>query len=193
MKNTIEWFQGNSGELRPAVATGRMLTLGVPGEADARQAASADSPPAVPPGASEADVAVVETTAETKHDLVLVSPSQTSIPLAATGELVTIGPLVETGLWTVRPAAPTGGKPAEENANAKSAGKADDDDPRAIQVACNLVDAAESDLRPRGELAEVEGRALLTLGGQSLWFYLTLLAAALVAAEWWLYQRRIVG
>jgi hypothetical protein len=62
-----------------------------------------------------------------------------------------------------------------------------------VRVACNLVDAAESDLRPRGELADVEGRALVSLGGQSMWFYLTLLAAGLIATEWWLYQRRIVG
>ena len=66
---------------------------------------------------------------------------------------------------------------------------------RLLRVATrdHLVDAAESDLRPRGELTDVEGRTLLSLGGQSLWFYLTLLATGLIATEWWLYQRRIVG
>jgi hypothetical protein len=67
------------------------------------------------------------------------------------------------------------------------------DDTQVLRVACNLVDAAESDLRPRGELTDVESRALASWGGQSMWFYLTLLAAGLVAGEWWLFQRRIVG
>ena len=57
----------------------------------------------------------------------------------------------------------------------------------------NLADAAESDLRPRAELTDIGSLHMLALGGRSLWFYLTLIAAGLIVTEWWLYQRRIVG
>jgi hypothetical protein len=193
MKNTIEWFEGNSGELRPAVAAGRMLTIDVLPPAQGTSAPRADAPSKTPT-AAEPDVAVVESAAQAMQAMVLVSPSNTSIPLAATSEQVTIGPLLETGLWTVRPAA-RAAQPSTKSADnaAGSPAALGTGDPQVVHVACNLVDRAESDLRPRGELAEVEGRALLAVGGQSLWFYLTLVAAALVAAEWWLYQRRIVG
>jgi hypothetical protein len=185
MKNTIEWFQGNSGELRPAVATGQMVSLDVLPAASSGAPAAASTPPA--PSDADGAVAVVEAAAaDATEEMTLVSPAQKTAPLTAAEGKVTIGPLLETGLWTVRPAKQTGATSAQPN---NAAG----DNPRVVRVACNLVDAAESDLRPRGELADVEGRALVSLGGQSMWFYLTLLAAGLIATEWWLYQRRIVG
>jgi hypothetical protein len=187
MKNTFEYFQGNSGELRPAVATGQVISLdvlpaaesGVPETQDTSSAAGADA---------DSEIAVVEAaTTDATEQIVLVSPHHETVPLAAADGRVTIGPLLEMGLWTVRPATragPKAGSPSDESSF---------DDPRVVRVACNLVDAAESDLRPRGELPEVEGQALVSLGGQSMWFYLTLVATGLMATEWWLYQRRIVG
>ncbi|REK10955.1 MAG: VWA domain-containing protein [Planctomycetota bacterium] len=192
MKNTIEWFQGNSGELRPALATGRMVSLDV-------SSTATDAPQQAPVAENDdepEDLAVVESAeTTTARPMELISPTQQTIPLATTDDQVTIGPLLETGLWTVRPAKENDGNAALTNTSAgqDDASVESDDDPSVIRVACNLVNLAESDLRPRGELDDVEGRGLLTLGGQSLWFYLTLLAAALIAAEWWLYQRRIVG
>ncbi len=195
MKNTIEWFQGNSGELRPAVATGRVLSVNVAAPTQVNPTGGASSRNTGSPD-TDADIVVVESgTVRAKPDLELVSPSQQTIPLTAIDEKVTIGPLLETGLWTIRPAKPDKDvTPVNSTAaSLTSTPEVGSDDSRTIRVACNLVDAAESDLRPRGELADVEGRALLSLGGQSLWFYLTLLAAGLIVTEWWLYQRRIVG
>lgn len=60
-------------------------------------------------------------------------------------------------------------------------------------LACNLSSRDESDLRPRRELPSVDQFGLLGLGGRSIWFYCVLMALALSAVEWWLYQRRIVG
>jgi hypothetical protein len=189
MKNTIEWFQGNTGELRPALATGEMLALDV---STVREQPAAIAEPTEP--ASEAvEVQAIDGAIATKEQpLELVSPSGEITPLARAGEQVTLGPLLETGLWTVRPARPADQRPSLTPTSTKSAGdeSAGEGD---ILVACNLVDPAESDLRPRGELAAVPSRGLALLGGQSLWFYLTLVAALLIAAEWWLYQRRIVG
>jgi hypothetical protein len=186
MKNTIEWFQGNSGELRPAVATGQMVSLDVSPAASSGAPAAASTPPAAPADGDGA-VVVEAAAADATEEMTLVSPAQKLAPLTAADGKVTIGPLLETGLWTVRPAKQTSAT------NSAQATHATGDDPRVVRVACNLVDASESDLRPRGELADVEGRALVSLGGQSMWFYLTLLAAGLIATEWWLYQRRIVG
>jgi hypothetical protein len=190
MKNTIEWFQGNTGELRPALTTGAMLAVDVSTVRESQPAAAREQ--------RESDAQAVEVQAidETPilaaQPLELVSPSQQVTPLTRTGEQVTLGPLLETGLWSVRPASAPGDKPLLAPVANMSASTANESG-RDILVACNLVDPAESDLRPRGELAEVQGRRLAILGGQSLWFYLTLLAAVLIAAEWWLYQRRIVG
>ena len=64
---------------------------------------------------------------------------------------------------------------------------------RLRHLACNLSNREESDLRPRAALPSVDQFGLLSLGGRSIWFYCVLLALALVAVEWWLYQRRIVG
>jgi hypothetical protein len=181
MKNTIDSFQGNARELRPAVATGQMVSLDVPG---------AETGSSVTTAEDAGDVAVVAAAtadATATREMVLVSPDHNVVPLTATEGRVMIGPLLDTGLWTVRPpaaadAAPSGGADA-----------AAVDDPTIVQVACNLVDAAESDLRPRGNLTDIEGRTLASWGGQPIWFYLTLVAAGLITAEWWLYQRRIVG
>ncbi len=186
MKNTIEWFQGNSGELRPAVATGQMVALDVSPATESGLQAPTTSPETIT--GKDGEIAVVEAaSADTTTEMIVVSPDNQTVPLMAAEGQLTIGPLLETGLWTVRPAAQTGSTASTQS------NPADVLDPRVVRVACNLVDAAESDLRPRGELADVEGRALALWGGQSMWFYLTLVAACLIATEWWLYQRRIVG
>lgn len=190
MKNTIEWFQGNTGELRPALATGEMLAVDVSTVRDGQPAAPGE--PGVPASEAVEVQAIEEATKQAAEPLELVSPSQQITPLTRTGEQVTLGPLLETGLWTVRPARSVSDKRELTPASAKSAGD-EATGSGDILVACNLVDPAESDLRPRGELEAVEGRSLAILGGQSLWFYLTLVAALLIAVEWWLYQRRIVG
>jgi len=190
MKNTIEWFQGNTGELRPAMTTGEMLAVDVSTVRDGQLAAPTES---VMPTSEVVQVqAVEEANKQAAQPLELVSPSRQITPLARTGEQVTLGPLLETGLWTVRPASSASGRPELTPTATKSEGDETNVESD-IFIACNLVDPAESDLRPRGELEVVQGRSLAILGGQSLWFYLTLVAALLIAGEWWLYQRRIVG
>ncbi len=190
MKNTIEWFQGNSGELRPAMATGEMLAVDVSTVGNKSLVANAE--PVEPLDEAVEVQAVDGAIRSTTQAVELVSPSQQITPLARTGEQVTLGPLLETGLWTVRPASAAVGKAELTPTSTKSTGDETNTESD-ILIACNLVDPAESDLRPRGELEALQGRSLAILGGQSLWFYLTLVAALLIASEWWLYQRRIVG
>ena len=201
MKNTIEWFQGNSGLLRPSVATGKMVSVNLPTTqaTDAESTTGTSPPDGVNETAAdnssveevEQDVAVVEQAeAEQKAKWVLVSPSQQTIPIATPDQQATIGPLLETGLWTLRPEAETEAEKPLDSAGS-DAGPADYTN--AISVACNLADAAESDLRPRTELTDIGSLRMLALGGRSLWFYLTLVGALVIVNEWWLYQRRIVG
>lgn len=191
MQNAVEWFQGHSGELRPAVASGGMTSIDV-ATSPADKGAGATSAEKLPDTA--ADVVVVEqAVAEGKREWILTGPSRRPVPIAASNEQVTIGPLLETGLWTVRPAPDEGEAVPETTASDATAAADSDDDSGIFRVACNLVDAAESDLRPRGQLAGIESVRLFALGGRSLWFYLTIMAAGLIATEWWLYQRRIVG
>ena len=188
MKNAIEWFQGNAGELRPAVSSGEMVEIDLPQPLAAAGESSHDrmTGESTTDDQATADVVVVEQTETgTKEDFVLVSPSQQQIPIATAQQQATIGPLLETGLWTVQPAPEVGQRALSVTAEI--------DTSRRMQVACNLADSSESDLRPRGELAAVDSLQLIALGGRSLWFYLTLAAVALITTEWWLYQRRIVG
>ncbi len=195
MKNTIEWFQGNTGELRPALATGEMLTLDVANVARTPRPPTAKN---LEPGSNEAVLrAVIEKAIgpAIAQPLQLVSPSGQATPLSRRNDQITIGPLLETGLWKVRTGPIHGGwNPPLPPASASEASRGGTASHEAeFLVACNLVDPAESDLRPKGELDTFRGRSLAMLGGQSLWFYLALAAALLIAAEWWLYQRRIVG
>ena len=121
----------------------------------------------------------------------LVSPSQQTTPIATSDQRATLGPLLETGLWTVRPATETDDQGAARAPDTSTGATLEDT--HTINIACNLAAAVESDLRPRAELTDIGSLRLLALGGRSLWFYLTLLAAGLIVTEWWLYQRRIVG
>lgn len=59
-------------------------------------------------------------------------------------------------------------------------------------MAVNLCDVSESDLRSMGELKPANA-SMVESGRRSIWFYLTCLALGLIVAEWFLYQRRIVG
>jgi hypothetical protein len=190
MKNTIEWFQGNNGELRPALATGDMLTLDV---SRVREPLLGSASERVEPDGQNIAMQAVDVVAmSTAAPLELVSPSHRVTPLALTGDQLTLGRLLETGLWTVRQVNLAGEKPILTPTPTESATEGTGAENTTL-VACNLVNAEESDLRPRGELEELQGRNLAILGGQSLWLYLTLAATLLIATEWWLYQRRIVG
>ncbi len=234
-KNAVEWFQGNSGELRPAISTGQIATLEVPatwpdpmvaGENSANDGAPFDDTDVTVEETEEKDDGVVAVAEDAKdvaiveqstdgavQNLVLWSPLRRTTPITATNQQVTVGPLLETGLWTVRPAEREGvtqettssqqatnlsaaNSPTSTSIrNGTDAESADADADRLLDVsiACNLANESESDLRPRGELESTDALPLLSVGGHSLWLYLTCLAAGLITAEWWLYQRRIVG
>ena len=197
IKNTVEWFQGESGQLRPAASTGEMLSVRIE---DAPQSASDESTAPSATDTSDGDLAIVEASSEANgSEYELVAPNGDASPVAVGDSMATLGPLLESGVWQLRPASvesqneePESNGVASEESGANTPPDATDAS-NAIPIACNLVSTIESDLRPKTELPQAEELDGMLLGGRSIWFYLTMLALGLVAIEWWLYQRRIVG
>ncbi|HEY1380544.1 MAG TPA: BatA and WFA domain-containing protein [Gemmataceae bacterium] len=106
---------------------------------------------------------------------VLRAPDGGTRPLPAGVTKATVGPLDRVGVWAVIPEGPDA-VPVQE-------------------IACNLANAAESDLRPpEGLPAPAEaGGAAAGLLGRPVWYYLVALAWVLAATEWYLYQRRWIS
>jgi hypothetical protein len=87
----------------------------------------------------------------------------------------TIGPLDQCGIWKVVPDEPDA-KPL-------------------VEIACNMANATESDIRPPESLpgAAAEGGVAAGFMGRPIWFYLIALAWLLAGWEWYLYQRRWIS
>jgi hypothetical protein len=108
--------------------------------------------------------------------LYLWSPSGKSRPLAGDVAKVTVGPLDECGVWSIGPE-----QPGPES-------------PPMREIACNLANRQESDLRPPELLvAEAGDSSVGGVFGSPIWYYLLTGAWLLAAAEWFLYQRRWIS
>jgi hypothetical protein len=119
--------------------------------------------------------ATAEVTVPTTGQFLLQSPDGATRPLPA-GVKATVGPFDHCGVWTVMPDSP-GAVPLEE-------------------FAVNLMNKAESDLRPPDGLTETTvAEAGLGSGfmGRPAWWYLIGLACLLATIEWFLYQRRWIS
>jgi hypothetical protein len=118
--------------------------------------------------------------------LMLYSPDGRPRPLPANVATATIGPLELCGVWRIAPATvPI--QPQEDNDEVKQ--------PAALEIACNLANRGESDLRPSEELVtnEEATAVLASFAVRPIWFYLLALALVIVTAEWYLYQRRWIS
>ena len=104
-----------------------------------------------------------------KPQVILRSPSGREEFFPCQSGLVSLGRLGEVGVWTILE--PESGR-------------------ELLRIACNLFDAAESDLRLVSEVPVLSEEAQGTFFIRPIWFYLALLALLLTATEWWLYQRR---
>ncbi|GAB5404874.1 MAG: BatA and WFA domain-containing protein [Aureliella sp.] len=201
MKNTIERFQGDAGQLKPAVPTGEMVAIDVPSSivpSESQQTADQADSTVVADDASVI-VAAADSSAEGQQaQYQLIAPDGTSAPVAVSGGRVNVGPLQSTGLWRLT-AAKENTDTAGESQTAEAETEADNpdstipSDENEVRIACNLVSAEESNLMPAVELPRAKELDAMLLGGRSLWFYLTLVATCLIGTEWWLFHRRIVG
>jgi len=122
--------------------------------------------------------------------LVLASPHGETRPLPAGVARATIGPLDECGVWQVRQLTSTPAEPAAKSVEDKAAS-----DKPLIELACNLANRVESDLRVPESLVEKPQTASLAGSWftRPIWFYLVALAWLLAGVEWFLYQRRWIS
>jgi hypothetical protein len=98
---------------------------------------------------------------------------------------VAVGPLDRCGVWSIvrrSQASPAMGAPA----TVKGSG-----DPDVLaELACNLADRRESDLRPAEGIPERATNVAAGLAVRPIWYYLLASAWLLTCWEWFLYQRR---
>jgi hypothetical protein len=207
MKNAVEWFQGNQGELQPALATGQAATVQLPRitRIDSKQEATTGESKEESKNESTESIEVVKAdqTNTTTEDFMLRSPAGDLTPLARDESTAVLSMLNYCGLWTIGTDAAlqsdpwanvkqVTGNPAEK-IDSERLNTLATDDPQLVRVACNLCSREESDLKPRVKLETPSDFGMLSLGGRSIWFYLVFAGLVLLAVEWWLYQRRVVG
>lgn len=168
MTNAVNWFLGQTGELQPSLKTGTLAEVVIDGASAAAL------------GLNDAATAKTWNWRDAAGHVA---------PASINGDRAVIGPVDRVGLVKLGPLSllqPP--QPGEgETARSESVASADP-----FTVAVNLCDRDESDLRPRIEAAKTD----VDIGGsgrQSLWFYLACTALGLITAEWFLYQRRVVG
>ena len=121
-------------------------------------------------------------------ELVLVSPSGLRKPLPFRADKVTFGPIDQCGVWRIEEDRPT----TKDSRPGKGSGPSTTP---LLEIACNLANAPESDIRPPEELfAEKipQSPVLAGLGSRPIWFWLLLLGLGLTSIEWCLYQRRVI-
>ena len=108
-----------------------------------------------------------------KADLRLVAPDGRRMLLPNESECLSLGPFDQCGVWRV---------------------VRDGGDSTLLELACNLMDRAESDVRVP-KLDDNSERSVVSasfLGNHPLWFWLIALAWLLMTIEWWAYQRRVI-
>ena len=218
MKNAVEWFQGNQGELQPALSTGQPASIKLPraqsttvDTANASKAAgAANATKAIENSVGEiaetVEVVKADRTTSRAQEFLLQSPNGERTPLARDETQATLAMLNRCGLWTIGtedllkldPWNLESQKDEQNKTQTKATAESNPttisaDDSRLVRLACNLCNREESDLRPRVELATPTAFGMLSLGGRSIWFYLVLAGLLLATCEWWLYQRRVVG
>ena len=174
--NALGWFAGTSGELREATPTGDNLAFEwEPKEGKQLRLTSPDSSETViPVGDSLSGVPEVD-----------VQDATQSIDEL---ESVTLGPFSQSGVWTVD----------EVEVNALGEVQSPNEEtsiPALAQIAVNVANQRETDLRPPEELlTKDETKPLMaSMFARPVWFYLVAAGCLLSVVEWFLYQRRVIA
>lgn len=119
---------------------------------------------------------------EQVESLRVLSPTSLSriVPLhRGSDETVSVGPLDQAGLWSLEPV--RDGAVADASSGSES-----------FRWACNLANAAESDLRAPA-FGSTDNSQIARSSSRPLWMYLVVAAGVLTLLEWAGYQRRTVG
>lgn len=117
-------------------------------------------------------VTEVETPSRGGAPLLLKAPDGQTRSLPRGVAKTTIGPLDRCGVWSLA--------------------RVGEDLPEA-EIACNLANRRESDLRPPPGSTSHSLQTGAGFGGRPAWFYLIVTAWGLAGLEWYLYQRRWIS
>jgi hypothetical protein len=101
-------------------------------------------------------------------------------PLPSGVAQAVVGPFDRCGVWSIAPPATGGAKSPVAGAPA-------------VEIACNLANRAESDLRPAEITPSQSTAAVAGFMSRPIWYYLVALAWLLAGLEWYLYQRRWIS
>ncbi len=189
MANALNWFAENRGELREALPTGAITEVELATlHTDAHQVE--DSQRQISPtrqrGVASTDLAKTTDPLPRLHvGLVLVAPDGRQTKLPSNSERMSLGPLDQCGIWRVE----------FDQSEVAASGENDQlaTEPL-LELACNLMDRGESDVRvPKTD--DVAQQPVVTaslFGNRPVWFWLIAWAWFLMAVEWWAYQRRVI-
>ena len=176
VSNALSWFSNQDDQLQPALSTGSLMSIDLP--SDQTLSISLISPS----GKRSSVIArkAVNVAAGRDPDSLLDANAPVSN--------FTIGPLDEIGIWKIVKE----NQPLNLNASK-------DDGALIREVAINLSNERESDLRPHYAMNssipidQRMGLSSSTWFARPLWFYLAFVACVFTAIEWFLYQRRLIS
>ncbi len=183
MMNALNWCTENRGELRESLPTGSITEIDVTalGRDGARR--GSPDPAAVTDRRSPAMDAIAESVGDLRSDrgrgqetraqrnYSLIAPDGRRSALPNPSERFSLGAFDQCGVWRV---------------------VAGEEDTTLLELACNLADRSESDVRvPKtNETMAMSVVSASLLGNRPLWFWLIAVAWLLMAVEWAAYQRR---
>ncbi|QDU79158.1 hypothetical protein Pla110_08630 [Polystyrenella longa] len=183
MSNALNWFSGTESEFLESVATGSVKQINV-SRLEPHQA----EPTSTTTPIEASTVASSERVTSKVTKIRLTSPEKTEEELIAQNNQLWLGPLNQVGLWKL--AAIPSSTEIMDDSNSESADTTASKPDTTIEIACNLSNSRESDLR----VAELsDSLRKLQQAGFSFspfWFYLILFATIFTCVEWYLYQRR---
>ncbi len=165
MMNALNWCTENRGELRESLPTGAITEIDV-------AALSRDRSLTLRVGiAGQAPDS--ESQATEGRSLSLIAPDGRRSALPMPSERLSLGPFDQCGVWRV---------------------VANEGDTTLMELACNLADRNESDVRvPKSEvIAPTSALSASLLGNRPVSMWLIAFAWLLFAVEWWAYQRRVI-
>ncbi len=179
--NSLGWFSGSTGELKRSFPTGAVTTVTLADSANA-----VDELQLASPDGASSPIVVTKTGTAT-----IENPSTTGDVADFSSLSTTVGPLNQVGVWSIDQVDLMGSDPQLEMKGSDPIKSTQ----VVAEVAVNLANARETDLRPLKELIESPQTQVTTAGwfSRPFWFYLILLACMLSAAEWILYQRRLIS
>ncbi len=127
-----------------------------------------------------------------ERELTLQSPTGETQRFPVKSGRLSLGTLPHCGLWQILPPG-TGALKPGQSGDTMVAAQSPDVAP-VKQLACNLADRDESNLRsaPESFYRDHEQNIARAAAGRPIWFWLVVVAIVFTAGEWFLYQRRWV-